>query len=145
MPAEALLQRRELGVVGQPFHGDDLGALRLHRQQQARAHRGAVDDHGAGATHAVLAAEMRSGEPQLVAQAVRQGHARLDLDLDFLAVDFKSDGHRWVASVGCRVGKGADHNVGLSTRSGERRAHAAPVRRQKHAWARRAYERPSFW
>jgi hypothetical protein len=39
----------------------------------------------------MLAAEMRAGQAQLLAQAIRQGHARLDLDLDLSAVDFKSD------------------------------------------------------
>jgi hypothetical protein len=34
---------------------------------------------------------MRSGQAQLLAQAIRQRHARLDLDVDLLAVDFKPD------------------------------------------------------
>jgi hypothetical protein len=32
---------------------------------------------------------MRSGQAQLLAQAIRQCHARLDLDVDLPAVDFK--------------------------------------------------------
>ncbi len=91
MLAEALLQRGQVVIVGEPLDRHHLGAVGLHRQHQAGAHRGAVDDHGAGAAHAVLAAEVSSGEPQLVAQAIRQRHARLDLDFHLLAVDFKAD------------------------------------------------------
>ena len=82
MLAEGFLQRREVGIVGQPFDGHDLGALGLHREHQAGAHRGAVDDDGAGAAHPVLAADMGPGQPQMVTQAVRQRQPRLDLDLD---------------------------------------------------------------
>ena len=70
-----------------------LAAFGLHRQHQAGAHRGAVDDDRAGAAHAVLAADMGAGEPQLMAQAIGQGQPRLDLDLDLLAVDFEAHWH----------------------------------------------------
>ena len=72
-----------------PSTVDDLAAVGLHREHQAGAHRRAVDDHGAGAAHAVLAADMGAGQPQIVAQAIRQRQPRLDLDLDLLAVDLK--------------------------------------------------------
>src|ERR1700686_3850154 len=51
-----------------------------------------VDQDGAGTAYAVLAAHMGAGEPQLVAQAVDQRHARLDLDSDVFSIDF--EGHR---------------------------------------------------
>src|SRR5581483_12122367 len=41
-------------------------------------HGGAVEADGAGAADAVLAADMRAGEAQRVAQEVRQEQARLD-------------------------------------------------------------------
>src|SRR5262245_7121557 len=34
--AEALLQRRKIGVLGQTFDGCDLGSFGLHREHQAR-------------------------------------------------------------------------------------------------------------
>ena len=72
---------------------DHLRAVGLHRQHETGAHGGAVHQHRAGAANAVLAAHMRAGEPQMMAQAVGKREPRLDLDFDRLAVDFKFDGH----------------------------------------------------
>ena len=47
-------------------------AVRLHREHQARAHRLAVEQNGAGAADAVLAADMRAVEAEMVAQAIEQ-------------------------------------------------------------------------
>src|ERR1700694_3035270 len=44
---ELLLQRMELGAVGQSFDGLDLLALRLDTQHEARASASPVDDHAA--------------------------------------------------------------------------------------------------
>src|ERR1051326_1467463 len=93
MLAERRLQRRQAFVERQTFDGNDLGAFGLYRQHQTGADRGAVDQHRAGAANAVLAADMGAGQPQRVAQAIGQGQARFDFDLDGLAVDFKFDGH----------------------------------------------------
>ena len=45
------------------------------------------DPHGAGAAHAVLAADMAAGEREVVAQEVDQRLARFDALADALAVD----------------------------------------------------------
>ena len=55
-------------------------ALGLRGEHQAGAHRDAVEQHGAGAADAVLAAGMRALEVELVAQAIEQRGARLDLE-----------------------------------------------------------------
>ena len=68
-------------------------AFGLHREDQAGAHRLAVDQHGAGAADAVLAADVGAGEAKLMAQAVGERQARLDIDADLLAVDFEFGGH----------------------------------------------------
>ena len=82
------------GAGRQPLDGGDRVAVGLHREHQARAHRHAVDQHRAGAADAVLAAGMRAGERELVAQAVEQGHARLDVDrVAVLPVDVELDLH----------------------------------------------------
>jgi hypothetical protein len=54
--------------------------LRLHGEHQARAHRLALKEHRAGATDAVLAADMR-------AQHIRERVARLGVDDALAAVD----------------------------------------------------------
>ena len=93
MLTEGFLQGRELGVTGEPFDGHDLGALGLHREHQAGAHGCAVDENRAGAAHAVLAAHMGAGQPQMMAQAIRQREPRLDVDLDLSTVDAKFHRH----------------------------------------------------
>ena len=66
--------------VRQTFDGADRAALGLHRKHQAGAHRLAVDNDGAGAADAVLAADMRAGLPAILADRVGQRAARLDRD-----------------------------------------------------------------
>jgi hypothetical protein len=84
---ERLLQRRELFGVGQSFDRLDGAAVGLHRQHQAAAHDLAVHADGAGTAHAVLAADVRAGEAELLAQEVDQVLARLDAPRDALVVD----------------------------------------------------------
>ena len=75
-----------------PFDGGDAVAVRLHGVHQARAHRRAVEHHRAGAADAVLAADMRAGEIQVLAQPVDQRGARGDMAGAFHAVDVDGDG-----------------------------------------------------
>ena len=75
---ERLLQLRELARVRQPFDRVHAPAVGLHREHEAAAHDLAVHAHGAGAAHAVLAADVRAGEAQLLAQEVDQVLARRD-------------------------------------------------------------------
>jgi hypothetical protein len=42
-------------------------AVGLHREEQAGAHRLAVEEHGAGAADAVLAADVGAGQAEVVA------------------------------------------------------------------------------
>ena len=78
------------------------------REHQAGAHRDAVEQHGAGAADAVLAAGMGAGEIELVAQAIEQRGARLDLDRVHLAVDVEFNAHGLCSPAhGHGVGDGA--------------------------------------
>ena len=89
---EGLLQRMQLvGARRDAFDGEDLVAVRLHREHQAGARRQPVQEDGAGAAHAVLAAEMGAGQAELVADEVGEGDAHLDLFLVALAVDGQRD------------------------------------------------------
>ena len=74
VPAQQLHQR----VVAQAFERADRAAVAHHGKSDARARRLAVHHHRAGAAGAVLAAEMRGGQPAAVAQEVGQRLPRLD-------------------------------------------------------------------
>src|SRR5439155_20957359 len=92
--AEGGLQRVELvGGGREAFDGRQLSAVRLHREHQAGAHRLAVEQHGAGAAHAVLAADVGAGEPQVLAQEVAQEEPRLDVAPVLDPVDGHVDRH----------------------------------------------------
>ena len=93
MFSERRLQRRQAILERETLDRDDFRAFGLHREHQTGSHRGAVDQHGARTAYAVLAADMRSGQPQMMAQAIGQRQPRLDFDLDGPAVDLKSDRH----------------------------------------------------
>ena len=66
--------------VGEPLDGGDLLAVDGDREHQAGAHRPAVEQHRAGAAHAVLAADVGAGQPEVVAERVGEqppgGHAQ---------------------------------------------------------------------
>ena len=67
---ERLLQVGDLARVRQALDGLDLGAVACAGEHQAAAHDRAVDPHRAGAADAVLAADVRAGEPQVLAQEI---------------------------------------------------------------------------
>src|SRR5688500_12682251 len=69
---ERTLERVEGAVGGQPFDRPEAAAVRLHREREAGAHRDAVELDGAGAADALLAADLRPGQPGTVPDEVRQ-------------------------------------------------------------------------
>ena len=70
------------------FDGQEVVTVGLHGQHEAGSRRAPVEENGAGAAYAVLAAEVGAGEAKLVAHEVRERHAHLDfLFLVALAVD----------------------------------------------------------
>ena len=69
---EGLLQVGHRSVrIAQAFDGVDAAGVDLQRQRQAGAAGHAVDLHGAGTAHAVLAAHVCAGRAQAFAQEVR--------------------------------------------------------------------------
>ena len=62
------------------------------REQQAAVGPAAVEQHGAGAALAVVAALLRAGQAEVLAQQVEQGRAGVDLERVLLAVDGQGDG-----------------------------------------------------
>ena len=91
MLTERLLQRVQPAVAHQPLDGGDLGAVRLHGEHQAGARGLAVDEDGAGAADAVLAADVGAGQLEILAQEVHQELARLAAALARRAVDGEVD------------------------------------------------------
>ena len=90
--SEGLLYRVERSVVGrEALHRGHLAAHRLDREQQARADGVAVEEHGAGPAHAVLARQVGARQLALLAQRIAQRRAVLDHDPALLAVHGQSD------------------------------------------------------
>src|SRR5882724_5308047 len=90
--AEGILQRAHRAVgLGEAFYGRHPVAARLHCIHEAGPHGLAVQHHRAGAADAVLAADMRPGQAQLVPQPVDERQSRGHLRLAPLAVHFDAD------------------------------------------------------
>ena len=77
---ERLLQRIELIALREPFDRLNRAAVGPHRELAARIHRLAVEQHGAGAALAAVAADLRAGQPEVIAQRFGQRPAILDLE-----------------------------------------------------------------
>ena len=54
----------------QPLDCDYLGVIGLHRILRAASHGSAVDEHGAGAAHAMLAADVNTMGIELVPEEI---------------------------------------------------------------------------
>src|SRR5215470_13163623 len=79
----------------------DLPVVAGGGEHQARSRRHAVDEHGAGAAHAVLAAEMRRRQIVPLAQQVGERQARRDILAEIGTIEAIADhSHYWV-SVAC--------------------------------------------
>ena len=78
-------------VIIEAFDRGYIGALAGERVGDAGARRNAIDEHRAGAANAMLAAEMRPGEVQLLANEIGEMGARLDRASDLLAVHRQRD------------------------------------------------------
>jgi hypothetical protein len=97
MLLEGPLQRIERAVRrGERFNRGDGTAFGLHRERQAGAHRNPVEQHRAGAAHAMLAADMGAGRPDDMAQKVGEQHPRLGFARGAAAVELERDAHTLV-------------------------------------------------
>ena len=91
--AERLLHRMQRTVRRrQPFDREHVGAFELQRQHGAGFDRLAVDVNDAGAALRRVAADMRAGEPQILAQKLHQQRARIDVGGDGFAVHRQGNG-----------------------------------------------------
>ena len=78
MAPEGLLQRGQRTAAGERLDRVDAAPVRLHGEEAAAAHGDPVQEDRARAADAVLAADVRPGEPQTVAEEVGQQEPRLD-------------------------------------------------------------------
>src|SRR5439155_14804818 len=78
---EGTLDMVELAVRGEAFDRRDLGAVGLHGEDGAGLDRLAVDQDRAGAAGGRVAADVRAGEPELLAEEVDEQLPRFDLRL----------------------------------------------------------------
>src|SRR5438270_462951 len=83
--------------AGQSLDGRDLAAVRLAHRHEAGAHLVAVEAHRAGAAVAGIAADLRAGQAQVLAQHVHEPPTWVGVEHVPDAVDRERDaGHRMV-------------------------------------------------
>ena len=87
---EPLLDRVQLARRTEPLDGGDLVAVGLDGEHRAALHRGAVHEDGAGTAVGGVAAGVGAGEPEPLAQQVREQQPRLDVG----GTPFTVDGDR---------------------------------------------------
>jgi hypothetical protein len=75
---EGRLHRMQVLGLAETFDGLDFVAFVHHRKREARIHAPTVDQHSTGAALAVVAALFRAGEPEMFAQRIENGGARVD-------------------------------------------------------------------
>ena len=79
---ERVAQRLHQRIVVEPFDGADIGTVARNRVCDAASHRSPVDQHRAGTTHAVLAAEVGTGQAERIPDEVGEVRTGLDGRLD---------------------------------------------------------------
>ncbi len=120
---ESGLHRMQFLRCSQPFDGGDAVALMHDRQREAGINASPIDDHGAGAALAMVAALFRAGEMQLLTQSVEQGGARIQFKLASPAVHRQRNLRhgRQSANGGLRSGcKGCCHHRNRSCSAGQK-------------------------
>src|SRR4051812_34153476 len=88
---EAFLDRMELAALLQALDGRDLAAVGLHREHGAGFDRLAVQHHGAHAAVRRVAADVRAGEAEILADEMHEQEARFDFRLAHRAVHRDAD------------------------------------------------------
>ena len=88
---ERLLFRAQGIAVGKAFDGGHLRAINEGGEVQAAGHRQAVDEHGAAAAQALLAAGARTEQTELFLQQFDYGVMRLDLRVDTAHIQVEAD------------------------------------------------------
>ena len=94
----------EVVDAAEALDGLDGAVAHLQREELAGVDGSAVEQDGAGAALAAVAAALGAGEVELVAQGAQERPAMVDLQLAGLAVDVEGDAGAWHGVVGLGVG-----------------------------------------
>ncbi len=79
---EGVAQRLHQGIAIEPFDGTYIGTITGNRVRNATSHRCPVNQHRAGTTHAVFAAEVSSGQAEPIADEVGEMRSGFDSRFD---------------------------------------------------------------
>ena len=96
---EGALQRAQCSLPVLALDRLDGAAFAARREREAGKPRLAVDEHGAGAAFAAVAAALRAGEAEALAQVIDEQERVLDQLLARAAVDIQRDALAQVASI----------------------------------------------
>ena len=77
--------------MGDAFDARDLRTLGLDAEDAARVHDAAVHQNAAGTAVAVVAAFLRAGKAEILAQHLEEALARFAQEVDLLAVEGRLD------------------------------------------------------
>jgi hypothetical protein len=91
--AECGLHWMQRAIRRDTFDGHDLRAIRLRSQDVARFYCASVEVHGAGAALTGITADVRAGEPLMLAQELHEQRAGIELGANRLAIDGHRDGN----------------------------------------------------
>lgn len=88
---EGLLDRVQIGVLTQAFHGADVATIGLQRKDCAGLDRDTVHQNVTTTALRRIAANMGAGEAEIVSQHAHQQAIGLDLELMFLTIHRQAD------------------------------------------------------
>src|SRR3984893_4604807 len=74
------LHRVEIAVFFQTLDGRDLVARMHHGKRQAAVDALSIDDHRTGAALSLVAALLRAGQAEMLAQCIEQRYARIEIE-----------------------------------------------------------------
>src|SRR5262245_52050972 len=89
---EGLLDRVECPMPGQPLDSENVCSVGLDGQHQTGPRRLAIDEDGARATDALLAAHADASKTNVLTEKIRKQLARRHCPLKGLPVDRQADG-----------------------------------------------------
>jgi hypothetical protein len=88
---ESVLQRMQLTVLFESFHGRDRASISLNSERRTRLERAPVHHDRTRAAVTRITTDMRARQSQSLAKEMDQEHSRLDVSAVFDTVDVHFD------------------------------------------------------